>query len=57
MSRVSRTLSLYKSDCVGSSSVLCLVLRWVSFGWKIFGENGQNLPFLQKSQVSTSTES
>ena len=43
--------------CVGSSSVLWLVLRWVSFCWKISGENGQNWPFLQKSQVSTSTES
>ena len=42
---------------VGFSSVLWLVLRWVSFGWKISGENGRNWPFLQKSQVSTSTKS
>ena len=41
----------------GFSSVLWLVLRWVSFRWKIFGENGKNWPFLQESQVSTGTES
>ena len=42
---------------VGVSSVLWLVLRWVSFGWKISDENGRNWPFLQKSQVSSGTES
>ena len=30
-----------KVICVGFSSVCWLVLRWVSFGWRIFGENGQ----------------
>ena len=31
-----------KVICVGSSSVLWLVLRWNSFDWKISSENGQN---------------
>ena len=37
-------------------SILWLVLSWFSFGWKISGENGLNLPFLHKSQVSTGTK-
>ena len=35
-----------KVICVGFCSVLWLVLRWVSFGWKVSGKNGQNWPFL-----------
>ena len=36
---------------------LWLIWSWFSFGWKISSENGQNWPFLQKSQVRTGTES
>ena len=34
-----------------------MLLSLFSFSWKIFDENGKNLPFMQKSQVSTGTES
>ena len=51
---VRKTLTLQYMCILVGSSQFC---GWISFGWKISGENGKNWPFLRKLQVSTGIES